>query len=97
MSGFFDSKQLVSPDHHLVHFEGEAIFLESELLLCSDDFMVAALYGLVAIINLFQMGLQPEATLSNAARGLYFLLELLAGCIDRHFLSIQTCDAVTSC
>ena len=73
------------------------IFLKSELPLCLDDFMVAPPYSLVAMINSLQLGLQPEATLSNATRGPYFLPELLAGCIDGHLLSIQTCEAVTGC
>ena len=51
MSGFFDSKQLVGSDHHLFYLKGGVIFLESELPLCPDDFMVTSLYSLVAITN----------------------------------------------
>ena len=57
MSGFFDLEQLFGPDHHLVYFKGVAIFLESELLLCLDNFIVALLYSLATITNLFQLGL----------------------------------------
>ena len=58
---FFDLEQLVSPDC-LVYFKGVAIFLESELPLCIDSFIVALPYSLVTITNPFQLGLQPEAT-----------------------------------
>ena len=94
--GFFDSEQLVGPGCHLVYFIGPAFFLKSKIPLCSDDFIIAHPYSMVTITNLFQLGLWPEATLSDAARGSYFLLELLTG-IDSHLLSIWTCEAVPDC
>ena len=94
MSAFFDLEQLVSSDHHLVYFKGIVIFLESELPLSLDDFIVAFPYSMVTITNLFQMGLWPEATFSNAARGPYFLPECLVGRNDGCLLGIWTHEAV---
>ena len=54
--------------------------------------MVAPPCSLVTIIYSLWLGLQPEV----AARGLYLLPKLLAGCIDGHLLSIQTNEAVPS-
>ena len=88
--------QLVSPVFHLVYFKGVMIFLESELPLCLDDFIVALPYSMVTITNLFHLGLWPEATLSNAARGLHFLPTLLAGGTDSCLLGVWTCEAVPS-
>ena len=44
----------------------------------------------------FQQGLWPEATLSDAARGPNFLLELFASGVDSHLPGIWTCKAVPS-
>ena len=97
VSGFFDWEQLVNPDCHLVYFKAVVNFLESKILLCLDDFIVTLPYSMVTITNPFQQGLQPEATLSDAARGPYFLPELIGGGIDGLLLSVWTPMAVPSC
>ena len=94
---FFDSKQLFGPVCHLVYFRGVMILLESKLLLCLDDLTVTLPYSLATITNPFQLGLWPEATLSDAARGPDFLPEILAGRVDGYHFSIWTSEAVPSC
>ena len=69
VSGFLDLEQLVSPDCPLVYFKESVIFLESDLPLCFDDFIVVLPYSIVPITNSFPLGLQPESTLSDAAAG----------------------------
>ena len=73
------------------------IFLESEFPLCLDDFIVTLLYSLMTITNPFQLGFWPEATLSDFAKGPNLFLELLAGWVDGHLLSIWTCETVPGC
>ena len=97
VSGFFDLEQLVSPDYYLVYFKGAAVFLECEIPLCLDDFIVAPPYIMVTITSLLKLGLWPEATLSSAARGQHFLLEFLVCRIDSHLLSIWTNKTMPGC
>ena len=62
------------------------IFHDSKFLICLDDFIVTLPYSLVTITNLFQLGLQPEATLSDFEKGPSLFPELLVGRVDIHLL-----------
>ena len=64
--------------------------------LCLDDFIVTLPYNLVTITNPFQLGLWPEATLSDAARGPNFFPELLVGGVYGCPFGIWTSEAVPS-
>ena len=70
------------------------MFLESNLLLCMEDFMVTLPYSLVIILYSFQLGLRPEAAPSNVAGGLDFFLEPLSCSSNGHILSVQTSETI---
>ena len=97
VSSFFDSEQLVSLT--IILFTSKELWssLRASSYSCLDDFVVAPPYSMGTIIDLFQLGLWPEATLSDVARGPYFLLELLAGRIDGYLLGVWTSEAVPCC
>ena len=97
VGGLLDLEQLVGPDHHFVYFKGAAVLCESEILLCLDDFIAVTPHSMGTITIPPQLGLCPEASLSNVARGPYFLLELLVGSFDSCLLGIWTLEAIPSC
>ena len=81
-------EQLVSSDHNFVHFKGAVVLIESEILFCLDDFLVAPLHSVATITNLPQLGLLPEAPLSKATRGWHLFVELLVGGLDCCLLDV---------
>ena len=58
VGGLSNAEQLVSPDHHLAHCKGVAVFL------CSNDLMVMSPHGLAAVTNILELSLRPEAALA---------------------------------
>ena len=93
----FNPEQLVSSDHHFVHYKGAVVLIESDIPLCLDSFVVAPPYSMVTITSVPQQGLLPETPLSRATRGLCLFAEHLAGRLECCLLSVWACEAIPSC
>ena len=94
VGSIFDLKQWVGSDSHLVYFERGAISLESDLLLCLDNFMVTFPYNQATTLYSLQLSLRQNAAPSYAAGGLDFLLKSLSCSSNGHFLSIQRSETI---
>ena len=88
IGGLFDPELLVSSDHHPTHFKGAVVLIMSEILLCSDDFVITFPHCLVTTTDLFQLGVPPGSMLTRTARGPHLLAELFVGRLYNCLLSV---------
>ena len=73
----FNPEQLVGSDHHFDHLKGAAVFIESEILLCFENFVVSLPHSLATITNPPQLVLLPQALLSKATRDPHLMQNFL--------------------
>ena len=91
VSGHCNAEQLVSPDHHIVHFKGVAVFHKSVSPLCLNALMVVSPHGLMAVSLPFQLSLSPEAAFAEPTGSFYPLLQS-PGTVSISELAISSMD-----
>ena len=92
VSGHCNLEQLVSPDHHPMHFERVAIFHKSVIPLYLNALMVMSPHGLAAVADAFQLSLSPEAVFAEPTGSSYPLLVLHPGSLYSYFICVQASD-----
>ena len=94
IGSLFNPEQVVGSDCHPAHFEGDVVLIKSEILLCSDGFVVASSHWLVSTADLLQLGISPESLFSRTAEGPHILAEPLAGGLYDFLLGVQSWEAI---
>ena len=79
VGGHLDLKQLVSADHHLSHFKGAGVPIQSRIPLYFDGLIVTPPHGVVIVSDLFQLCVPPDALLTGTTQGPHLFVESLVG------------------
>ena len=73
----FNLEQLISLDHHFVHFKGAVVLIEHEIPFCLDDFIVAPPHSVVTITNPPNVVLFQRSHLARLQEAYTFLWSFL--------------------